>query len=270
MDTIINYIHSLNLDWENFLIIAVVLLVGSLIISLFGRFVFGKRSVFHCSVSSAIAILFVYAVTVVIKSLGAPLEAFLSPLPFVSISSDSLTFFSFANAHYTTICSEVLSMIILAFLANLADGWLPDGKKFFSWLFFRCLTVVLALVMHFIVTYLFTTYLPEGLVTYAPTVLLGVLVLMLLTGALKVVVGVALSTVNPIIGGLYTFFFATVIGKQVTKAVLTTTILSLLVLLLNYLNCITISIAASALIAYVPFVLILIALWYVVSHVLSK
>lgn len=269
MDTIINYIHSLNLDWENFLIIAVVLLVGSLIMSLFGRFVFGKRSVFHCSVSSAIAILFVYAVTVVIKSLGAPLEAFLSPLPFVRISSDSLTFFSFANAHYTTICSEVLSMIILAFLANLADGWLPDGKKFFSWLFFRCLTVVLALVMHFIVTYLFTTYLPEGLVTYAPTVLLGVLVLMLLTGALKVVVGVALSTVNPIIGGLYTFFFATVIGKQVTKAVLTTAILSALVLLLNYLNCTVLSIASSALIAYIPFVLILIALWYVVSHVLS-
>lgn len=270
MDTIMNYIHSLNLDLENFLKIAVVLLIGSLIMSLFGRFVFGKRSVFHCSVSSAIAILFVYAVTVVVKSLGAPLEAFLSPLPFVSFSGDSLIFFSFSNAHYTAICSQLLSMIILAFLANLADGWLPAGKKFFSWLFFRCLTVVLALLMHFIVTYLFTTYLPEGLVTYAPTVLLGILVLMLLTGGLKIVVGAALSTVNPIIGGLYTFFFATVIGKQVTKAVLTTVILSALVLLLNYLNCTVLSIAASALIAYIPFVLILIALWYVVSHVLSK
>lgn len=270
MDTIIAYIESLNLDFDNLLKIAGVLLVGSVLLSLFGRFVFGKRSVFHCSVSSAIAILFVYAVTVVIKSLGAPLEAFLSPLPFVDFNGDALYFFVFQNAHYTAICSQLLSMVILAFLTNLADGWLPAGKKFFSWLFFRCLTVILSLLMHFIVTYLFTTYLPEGLVTYAPTVLLGVLVLMLLTGALKIVVGVALSTVNPIIGGLYTFFFATVIGKQVTKAVLTTAIISLLVLLLNYFNCAVISIAASALIAYIPFVLILIALWYVVSHVLSK
>ena len=57
------------------------------------------------------------------------------------------------------------------------------------------------------------------------------------------------------------------IGKQITKAVLTTLILSGIVCLLNYLGCSVISIAAAALMAYIPFVLILIALWYVVYRI---
>jgi len=121
--------------------------------------------------------------------------------------------------------------------------------------------------MHLIVVFLFTNYLPDGIVTYAPTILLGVLMIMLLTGALKVVVGALLTTVSPIIGGLYTFFFATVIGKQVTKAILTTVILSGLIFLLNYLGCTVISVASAALMAYVPFVIIIIVLWYIVYHI---
>ena len=38
-------------------------------------------------------------------------------------------------------------------------------------------------------------------------ILLGILVAMLLLGALKLFVGIALATINPIIGALYTFFF---------------------------------------------------------------
>jgi hypothetical protein len=182
----------------------------------------------------------------------------------VTISGDDLILFSFQNTHYTTICSEVLSMVILAFLVNLADGWLPRGKNIFSWVFFRCLTVVIGYILHLIVVGLFATYLPEGIVTYAPAILLGILILLLLTGALKIIIGALLSTVNPIIGGLYTFFFATVIGKQVTKAVLTTVILSALVIGLQYIGIHAISIASAALAAYIPLMLLLIVIWYVV------
>ena len=83
--------------------------------------------------------------------------------------------FSFFRADYTTICSEVLSTIILAFLANLVESILPRGKRLFGWFFFRVLTVVLAIVAHLAVTWLFTRYLPQGLVTYAPTILLALL-----------------------------------------------------------------------------------------------
>lgn len=263
MESIIALFDTFGIDFYTFLKAALILLIGTLLLSIFGRFAFGKRSVLNNAVSSVFGILFIYAVSVVLRSTGEQYSSLIAPLPFVSIAGDTMTLFSFAGAHYTAICSEVLSMIILAFLVNLADGWLPKGKSIFGWIFFRCLTVVIAYILHLIVVGLFATYFPEGIVTYAPVILLALLVILLLTGALKIVVGALLSTVNPIIGGLYTFFFATVIGKQVTKAVLTTALLSGLVFALRYIGVGVISIASGALLAYIPIMLILVVLWYV-------
>ena len=268
MDSIINYFSSMGLDFWYLLKIGVILLLGTFLISIFGRFIFGKRSALNNAVSSAIGILFIYAVTVVVKSFGVQFQSLLAPLPYVSIDNDQLILFSFAGADYTVICAEVLSMIILAFLMNIVDGWLPSGKSIFTWIFFRCLSIVIALVLHIVVTGLFTAYLPEGIVTYAPTILLALLILMLLTGALKILVGLVLSTVNPLIAALYTFFFANAVGKQITKAVLTTALLTGLVLLLHYVGVSVISIASAALIAYIPFILILVVLWFVVCRIL--
>lgn len=268
MESIINYLNSLDLDYESLIKTGAILLLGVLLISLFGRFIFGKKSALNNAVSSAIGILFLYALTVVLKSAGAQFEIWTAPLPFVTISGAELHLFSFYGADYTVICAEVLSMIILSFLVNLVDGWLPRGKHILSWVFFRCLTVLIALILHLIVTDLFTAYLPNGIVTYAPPILLALLILMLLTGALKILVGVLLSTVNPLIAALYTFFFANIVGKQITKAVFTTALLAGLVLLLQYAGVTAISIASAALMAYIPFVIALIVLWYIVCKVL--
>lgn len=269
MNNIISALESTGFSTETFLKSAAILVIGTLLLGFIGRFVFGKRSSVNHAVSSAIGILFLYALTIVLYSAGAQYHALIAPLPFVGFLGDQLTIFTFAGAHYATVCSEVLSMIILAFLVNLLDVWLPRGKKLLGWLFYRILTVVLALVLHLIVTYLFTTYLPpEGIVTYAPTVLLWLLLIMLAVGALKIVVGALLSTVNPIIGGLYTFFFATLIGKQLSKAVLTTVLLTAIVYALNYFGLTVISIATAALIAYIPLLIILVLIWYLVNRVL--
>lgn len=251
-------------DFDSYIKIALILLVGSFLMSLFGRFVFGKRSALNHAVSSAIGILFIYAITVVLESAGADFSRFIAPLPFVSISGSTLSLFSFTNAHYTTVCAEILSMIILAFLVNLADGWLPKGKNIFAWVFFRCLTVVIAYILHLLTVWLFATYLPQGIVTYAPVILLAILLLLLLTGALKIPVGALLTTVNPIIGGLYTFFFATVIGKQITKAIVTTVILIAMVLGLQYIGVSSVAIDSAAMVGYIPFLVVLVVLWYIV------
>ena len=272
MDTIVSYFQSLDMDFYGLLKIAGVLLIGSILLGAFGRFVFGKKSVLSTAVSSAIGILFIYVVSVVLNISGTQFSSLIAPLPFVTIQDETLSFYVF-QGDYTFIATELLSMVILSFLVNLADQWLPKGKNrktkktnIFSWIFFRCLTVVIGYMMHLVVVYLFVTYLPEGIVTYAPVILLGLLLILLLTGALKILVGTILSaTVNPLIGALYTFFFANIVGKQVTKAVLTTAILAGLVWLVNYLGVFSISITAAALIAYLPFLLILVVLWYLVN-----
>lgn len=264
MDAVVTFFDSIGLDFWQLLIAAGLLLIGTVIFGSIGRFVFGKRSMLAGAVSSSIGIVFVYALNIVLYSAGAEYHRFIAPLPFIHISDDHMTLFNFLAADYTVICSHLLSMIILAFLVNLIDRWLPAGKNLFTWTFFRVLTVALAQAAHLLVTGLITAYLPQGLLTYAPTILLGILILMLLTGALKILVGVILSTVNPLIAALYTFFFANIVGKQVTKAVLTTGILTLLVLALQHFGITSIFIALGGLAVYIPFLILLLVLWYIV------
>lgn len=267
MDSIVNYFASLNLDIALFLKAIGMLIAALLLLALAGRFVFGKKSTLCRAVSSAIGVLFIYAITVVLGDAGEEFQRFIAPLPFVTIENDTMVLFSFQE-DYTIVCAQILSMIILSFLMNLADSWLPTGQHVISWVFFRSLGVVLALVFHLIVTGLFTTYLPEGLLTYAPTILLGLLILMLLTGSLKFLVGLLLVSVNPLVAALYTFFFANIVGKQITKAVLTTGILAGLVLLLQEMGIAAITIASAALLAYIPFIILLVLLWYLVGKLL--
>lgn len=268
MEAILSSLEAVDFSLEAFLKTVLILAIGSLLLGVIARFAFGKRSAVNHAVSSAIGILFLYAVTVVLHSAGAQFQTFIAPLPFVNFTGDRMTIFSFQNADYTMICSQILSMIIMAFLVNLLDSLLPRGKHILSWLFFRCLTVLLAMALHLLVTWLFTTYLPQGIVTYAPAVLLVLLVVMLAVGALKLLVGLVLASVNPLIGILYTFFFATLVGKQLSKAVLTTLLLSALVYALNRLGLIVISIASAALIAYIPLLVLLVVIWYLVHQVL--
>lgn len=268
MNELNKLLESINFDMEKFIVAAMFLSVGCIIFGCVGRFVFGKESLLGHSISSAIGILFVYAATVVIYTMFAQYHNLLAPLPFVSIQGETMSIFSFEGTEFTVICEQLLNMIILAFLANLIDTILPTGENIFTWIFFRCLTIVLAMAGQLLITWLLSTYLPQGLMSYAPTVLLIMLVLMLAVGALKIPVGALIATVNPLIGALYTFFFASMVGKAISMAVFTTAILSVLVYGLNYLGITTVAIGAAALIAYIPFVIILVAIWYILNMIL--
>lgn len=271
MDEIMELLQSLvpqNFNMETFLKAAIMLCIGSLVLGFLGRLVFGKKSVLNQSVSSTIGILFIYAVTIVIYSYGIDLKFLVSPLPFVTISGDYLSLFSVVGADYVAICGQLLNTIILAFLVNLVNSWMPKGKKLLGWLFFRCLSVVGAMLLYAVVNNLLTAFLPEGLLMWAPVILLGLLVLMLLVGALKLVVGAVLTAVNPLVAFLYTFFFANVVGKMLSKAMLTTLLISGLVYALNYIGVTGIFIGAAALAAYIPLLIVLLVLWYVIGYLL--
>lgn len=268
MESIMHYFQSMALNFPSLLWGSAVVIVGFLLIGLLGRFIFGKKSNLTYAVSSTIGIVMMCALIVGLKYAAPKFAVFLAPMPFIQISGETMHLIDLSTSNYTVICAELLSMVVLSFLFNTLDRWMPKPKNFVGWLFFRCLTVALALILHLVVSALILHYLPEGLATYAPVVLLGVLMLMLLTGALKLLVGVILSTVNPLIGALYTFFFATIVGKAITRAVFTTGILALLVMVLKYIGITAINIAASVLIAYIPLLLLLLILWYVINRLL--
>lgn len=265
MESIVSYFAGIGVDFWSFLKFAGILLLGALLISSISRFIFRKQMLLGAAVSSSIAIVFIYVVMVLILTVATELHFLVTPLPFASISTESIRFFRFEDAGYTSIAAELLSMIILAFLVNLVDAWLPKGKNVLTWTWWRLLTVAIGFILHYAASVFMHRYLPQGIILYAPVILLAILGIMLLTGALRFVLGLILATVNPLIAALYTFFFATLIGKQVTKAVLTTGILSGIVLVMQDMGISELSFIPGALVAYVPFLLLLIPVWYLIS-----
>lgn len=242
---------------------------GVLILSVLSRVVLGKRSSLNHSLSSAIGILFIYAVTIVVYTFKPwNLELLLSPLPFVSFSGEFLVIFPIADAQFPALCSQLLSLVILAFLVNLIDTFLPKGDNPITWFVLRLLTVVVSMILNLAARWAFQTYLPGVLVTYAPSILLVLLVVLMLSGVLNLILGLVISMTNPFLGAMYTFFFSNIVGKQLSKAVFSSAILCAIVYLLEHFGYTVICITAAALMAYIPLVIILLVLWYLVGHVL--
>ena len=271
METINQFIKTLvpqNFDWNRYLWLLVIGIGAALVLGFLFRLICGKASSLNHSVSSAISLLCVYAVTVVIYSIGSSLSFILTPLPFVELQGDYLQIFPIMEAELPLISEQILEMIVLGFLMNLLIKWLPQGKKVISWLSFRFLAVVLAVCLHYVIHLLFVNILPESFTEMAPSVLLAVLAAALLLGCLKLLVGGVLSFINPLLGVFYTFFFANIVGKQLTRAIVTAGLLTALVYLLNYLEISVIYIASVALITYLPVILIALVLWYIIGKLL--
>ena len=70
MEAIMEFFGSIGIDFDTFWKSALILLIGTFLLSIFGRFIFGKRSALNNAASSAIGIIFIYALTVVLRSAG--------------------------------------------------------------------------------------------------------------------------------------------------------------------------------------------------------
>ena len=216
-----------------------------------------------------LAILLIYAVTIVIYTLKPwNLELLLSPLPFATFAGDYLIILPIHDAQFPALCTEILSMVILAFLINLVGTFMPKGETILSWYVYRFIAVLLCMGLHFVTCWAFRTFLPEVLVTYAPTILLFILLFMVFSGAISLVLGAILTLNSPFLGAMYTFFFSNIVGKQVSKAVFTTVILCAVVYLMGFFGYTVITITAGALLTYIPLAALLLVLWYLLGHVL--
>lgn len=242
---------------------------GAFLFSLLGRLILGKRSSLNHAVSSAMGILFMYATTIIVYTFQpAALMKYVSPLPFMVFAGDYMMVLPFHGSSIPALCHEILSLVILAFLVNLLDTIIPKGKSVFGWYSLRFITILLSFGLHILADWAFDTYLPNVLITYAPIILLGVLASMLLIGLANLVLGAVLAIVDPIMGAIYTFLFSTIVGKQLTKAVVTTIILCAVFFMMNYFGYTIILLSNSALLSYIPFGIVMLILWYLIGHIL--
>ena len=243
--------------------------LGLLLLGVLGRVILGKRSALNHSVSSAMAVLYVYVVSIAIYAFHPwNLQEFLSPLPFVTFAGDKLVLFPFQGTSLPLICTQILPLLIICFLANLLDTFLPQGKNVVTWFALRIVTIALAMVLHLAAMWAFNTYLPEALVLYAPMILLGVLAGLLLIGIINLGLGLLLTAINPIFGAIYAFFFSNVIGKEITKAVFSTVLLCLFFGILEYLGFFILEISQASIIGFLPIIIMVLVLWYLLGHTL--
>lgn len=245
----------------------VVMMAATMLFGIAFRLLFGRNSSMNRAMSSAIGILFLYALTVVIHTLNPwKLVRYTSPLPFVVFQNKTMVLLPFRNSEATVLYGQLLQLVILCFLVNLSDTILPQGKTVIGWFLTRFLMVVLSMLLNLFASGLIRLFLPELLVEYAPMALLLILAAFLMLGLSKVILGIVLTAVNPLIGALYAFFFSNRLGKQVTKAVLSAGILCLFFWLLESNGYTVISITQSALLSYIPFGCSLLIVWFMLGH----
>ena len=244
-------------------------IAASLILGVISRVVLGKRSSLNHALSSVMAILFLYAMTIMIYTFKPwNLDILLSPLPFATFSEHYLIVLPILDLEFPALCSELLSLVILAFLINLVDTLLPKGENILSWLLLRLMTVLACFALHLLASWAFRTYLPGVLVQYAPIILLALLLVMLLSGFAALILGLVIAITNPFLGAMYSFFFSNVVGKQISKAMFTSGILCGILYIMEHFGLVVIMITPGALLTYIPLALIMLGLWYLIGHIL--
>lgn len=232
------------------------------------RIFLGKESDFNHALSTAVAIVFLYGLcAIAYPLLPGELTGYFSSLPFARFSNHAVTFFTFSGTPFPTICHELLSLIVLSFLVHLLNLWIPSGKHIISWYLLRFSSVALAVLLHSFLLRCFSALVPGTLADAAPMILMIILGVLLLLCVVKLLLGVVLTIASPILGAIYTFFFSHKIGKQLSKAVLTTMILSGMLWILEILGYTTLSIASTSSPAYAVLSLSVLVLWYLTGHI---
>lgn len=261
---ILNDLAELLLPLKGVLAACAVLVVLMLVL----RVCFGKGSKINRAVSAAVAILLMYVLAVILHCTGKEYDILLSGLPLVTVSGSQIRLLSVQNTDFPVLCSALLKTLTLALLVTGFDSAFSKNQKFIFWLLNRCLVVACAGLSQLLVCWLFESILPPSVLEYAPMILLGALVFTMLLGALKLLLGIALAVVNPIIAALYTFFFASKIGKTLSRAVLTTVILTVLMAVAEQLGFVSLSMVGANALTFLLPVAVLFGVWYIPTKLL--
>ena len=249
-----------------------VIVIGAAVIFLIGllfHLLFGKGSTLNKALCAGIGVLCIYVLTIVIYTFSpGNLERFLVPLPFVKFSGSYLYIMDFAAAEFSDICSQILSMILLVLMYNIAASILPSGESAsaVTWFLLRYSCILAAMLTHYFLTHLTAGFLPELLLSYGPIILLLCLFGSLLAGLLSFLLRLVVTVANPVVGILFSFFFSNKFGKLISQAVLTALILTALVAFVTHFGYAIIAIDPSALVSYIPLLVALTALWYVIGR----
>lgn len=245
-------------------------LFGLLLLSTLFRFLFGKKAQINISITAAIEIFFVYVLYIMVWIFPVKFPLVISQLPLITLVEDLVVFFPVLQADFPALCEQLLHLLMIAFLVNLLSSLSPRPKHVLLWLLQHLLLVAASMAVVFGLELLLSSFLPLGFGDYAPMILLIVLCVLIVLGTMRLLVGTAIAFVSPLFGALYAFFFSNFLGRALSRAIVTTLLLTGIVTLLNALGIYAVPVAVSALTGHIPLLAIAFGLWILIGHVFTK
>lgn len=257
-----------SIDWSYILKTAVLIAAAFLIIGAVFCVVFGKDSPLVRATSACLSLVLVYLTAIVLYRFLPHIRASLPALPFITVTGDAFYLWNPAHLGTTQLFPSLLQLFILAFLVNILDTFLPKGEKLLSWYLMRTACVAVALGLYMVISGLVTRFASQVFGEWAGAILIGIWAFILLTAIVRAVVAVVLTVINPIIGGLYAFFFSNVLGQQFSKSILTTLLCLAILAVLDRLGLSAFAFESFSLASYGPACLIAMVALYLFGKLL--
>lgn len=246
-------------------VIAVVFILGVLI-----RVIHQKKSKYNHALASSLALLFAYTVLMWLHGgfLTDLVKDALEVLPLIDYDGEKVKLFQFAGNDAKTICAEYLHVFILSFILIGLDDLIPDAKNGFAWILLQMFITVVTLVLYWFVVNCIDHFFPDLLNTFAPLILVAILAFMALLAILKVILGLLLVAVNPLLGAISAFFSTSPVGQAVGKAALCALLLFAVCIYMGNHDMSNFVLADMNFIVCVLPMAVIVGLWFVVGSIL--
>ena len=247
-------------------IIAVAFIVAVLI-----RLIHKKASQYNHALSSAMALMFMYLLLIQIRRLLPDLvDPLLEKLPLIDLDSQAgtISLFHFSGKEFQKSCTEFLYLFMLSFCLIGLDDLIPDAKNTTSWIILQFIIVCIAMAIFTFILKCLNHFIPGVLTSYAPMILVCILLFMVFLGLLKVILTLMLVAVNPLLGAISAFFSGNKVGVALGKSVMCSFVLSAVSVFMTYRQFDFFLLSElNLLVCFLPMA-VLGLLWVVIGHIL--
>lgn len=196
-------------------------LIAVFVLAGIARLVLKEGSNVIASTASCVQLMLVGLTAIAIYAAFPALGQTLPQLPFLNLQAYGCSLLSPAQLESHTLFPALLRLFLLALLINLWEELLPKSKKIAPWLLLRLLSAVGSLCCFFLLCEVLQRYCPQMLDQWSMSIVLSILGGICLLGICKGLLTVVAAVVHPLLGLLFAFFFSHVIGRQLTRAVIT-------------------------------------------------
>ena len=190
-------------------------------------------------------------------------------LPLIDLTKDNkITLFAFSGDNILGVFKEFLYAFILSFVLIGLDDLIPDAKNAAAWIVLQVAIAFISVFLYWGVLKAINVFLPGVLESYAPLILGCILLFMIALGVMKLILGLLLVAVNPLLGAISAFFGTSPVGKALGKAAMCALILCAVAFFMGNGGLTTFQLANMNFVVCVMPMLVLLLLWFVVGYIL--